>query len=157
VRTPRLPAIAYHIEQRGGRSGWAERIRERHRQSVAQAAARLAEPAGPAADSWLERVRTQARVAWLALRRELPDLQAGVAQSAARQPEHAPQSKLNSERASPAMDELTQQALQRWKAYRQAELANLDRQVKSKAWQDSCSPTEAWTLIWSFDARGDRV
>ncbi len=66
--TPRLPHAAYHIEQRGGHSFVAERIREKHRVASLQQ--------GPTrtGGTLAERIRTRTRAAWAALRSRLQEL-----------------------------------------------------------------------------------
>lgn len=128
LRMPRLPSLAYHIEQRGGHSHLAERMRERHRsarlqQQPQRLESRARDGASPADHQlqrarWWQSVRAQAHSAWDALR------QRGSSTPAIeREPAAAHARAIPALRGAPARDldyfeRAQSESLQRWHEYR---------------------------------------
>jgi MobA/MobL family len=141
TRSPWLPIAAYYMEKQGRHSFLAERIRARHQARGARAALARAPPAqelsparasapapaptlapggpaaawappAPGARHWLDRVREQARAAWLGLRERQRDRQreASMAAPAPAQPFKA--ARPSARQAQPELQPALQSAAQ---------------------------------------------
>jgi hypothetical protein len=136
---PRLPLIAYHIEQRGGRSFLAERIREAHRKELARAGphttdraevshlgraqSKRVEPTpSPARTTVLQQLWTKTREAWAALsgrsRAAAPNEPSRT--SAPYAPTHGHSPREGQSRAVLA-DEIARESALNWLRYREQE------------------------------------